>query len=228
MPISRPLAETMPERHRSAEAERVAHRHHPRADLGRARSQLHERQVGAIGDLEQCEIGAFVRTHDLGVELGSIIQQDLHIDGVVDHVIIGDDVAVRRDDEAGALRPHEPRPLTVAEPVVGLAEAAEELFKGRAFEGIVLRRFFRRAGFHSHRYNGRLHRVDDRHEIGDRYAGLGRLVIGIVCCGEWIAAEATDFGVDGIGHNRAAEKSNCRRAREQPPPQQSAGAAGLP
>ena len=57
-----------------------------------------------VVDLEQREVGLLVGADDLGVELAVVGEADLHGLGVVDHVVVGDDVAVALDHEARAER----------------------------------------------------------------------------------------------------------------------------
>src|SRR6476659_10193237 len=62
----------------------------------------HCRQIGAL-NLDDRDVGLRIRGHNLAFELPAVGQDDFHVDGIRDHVIIRDDVATRRDDDAGAL-----------------------------------------------------------------------------------------------------------------------------
>ena len=94
------------------------------------------RSVGV--DLEQREVGLLVGADDLGVELAVVGEAHLHRLGVVDHVVVGDDVAVALHHEARAERHAVPVALRPAlarrhrDRALGHAEAAEELLEGRA------------------------------------------------------------------------------------------------
>ena len=86
-----------------AHAEGIADGDHPIADAGVvAGRELHGRQRRGALDLEEREIGPRVAAHDLGIEPGAVVEDHGHGLGAHDHVIAGDDVAVRVDDEAGA------------------------------------------------------------------------------------------------------------------------------
>ena len=84
----------------------VAERQHlgTQADL-RGVTELHRGQPGGALELEQCHvIGAVVADHLRLVPLGRIRHQgDGHAGGPVDHVVVGQDQAVGRQDHAGAL-----------------------------------------------------------------------------------------------------------------------------
>ncbi len=53
-------------------------------------------------DLEQRDVGLPVAAHQLGRELALVVELDRDALGARDDVVVGDDVAVRGDDEAGA------------------------------------------------------------------------------------------------------------------------------
>ena len=61
-----------------------------------------QRLVGL--DLQQRDIGLGVAPDEFGLKIGVVVQNDGDLVGVGDHVIVGDDVARRVDDEAGAER----------------------------------------------------------------------------------------------------------------------------
>ena len=90
--------------HRVLEPERLADRDHPFADLelvGIADRDL--RQILRI-DLQQRNVGALVGADDLGLELAAIRQAHEDFGCIVDHVRVGGDVTIRRNDEARAGR----------------------------------------------------------------------------------------------------------------------------
>ena len=62
------------------------------------------RIVAAILDLQQREIGLLVGADHGGVDGAAVVECYFHLGGVLDHVVVGDDEAVRRDDEARTLR----------------------------------------------------------------------------------------------------------------------------
>ena len=90
-------------RDRAAEAERVADRDHPIADARHRSPPLHIGIVRAVLELQQSEIGLLVGADDGRRNGAAVLHRDLHVGRVLDHVVIGHDVAVRRDQEAGAL-----------------------------------------------------------------------------------------------------------------------------
>ena len=90
---------------RAVEAERVADRDDRVADLHLC--GVAERQrVGALGvvDLEQGDVGRGVGTDDLRLLRRALAELDVHALGALDHVCVGEDVAVVVDQEAGAGR----------------------------------------------------------------------------------------------------------------------------
>ena len=95
-------------------------------------------------DLEQREVGALVGADQLGLVLVVLVEADLDLAGAVDDVVVGHDVAVRRDDEAGALRLRRPRrALAAVAPL--LRQVLEELVE-RMIVGQVREHIARRAG----------------------------------------------------------------------------------
>ena len=116
---------------RAAEAVGIADRDHPVADPRLLRGEGHKGVIARLIDLDHREIGLGVRGDDLGVQ--SLAVEHGHGDGfrVLHHVIVGDDVAVGRNEEAGAFaRHHGLRVLVLGRPVV-LAEPLEELLDFR-------------------------------------------------------------------------------------------------
>ena len=53
-------------------------------------------------DLDDGEIGELVRADQLGVHDAAIVECDLDLGCALDHVVVGDDVTVGRNDDAGA------------------------------------------------------------------------------------------------------------------------------
>src|SRR5688572_15004699 len=89
---------------RVLEAERRADRHHPLAHLQLGRvAELHRRQPARV-DLDHCDVGAAVGADHLGLELALVGEAHVDLVGAVDHVRVGEDVAVGADDEARAER----------------------------------------------------------------------------------------------------------------------------
>ncbi len=88
--------------HGLVQVERVADHHHPVADPGAvAVAELQVLEAGAGIDLEQRQVGRRVGALDLrGVV--AVAEMDLDLRGAFDDVIVGDDQAVGRDDEAAA------------------------------------------------------------------------------------------------------------------------------
>ena len=64
------------------------------------------------------------------LELAAVVELDRDLVGALDHVVVGDDVAVRRDDEARAQRVRPLLPARLA--VLALHEVAEEVLERRA------------------------------------------------------------------------------------------------
>ena len=64
-------------------------------------AQRYVRQILGV-DLDDCDIIVFIAADILGVIAVAVVQCDLHGIGVAYHMVVGDDVAVRRQDEAGA------------------------------------------------------------------------------------------------------------------------------
>ncbi len=84
------------------ETERRADRDNPLAGLQRIGiTHAHGRQVLAI-DLQQRHVVLLVAAHHLGVELTAVAQLDLHVAGIGHHVVVGQHIAIGRNDEARA------------------------------------------------------------------------------------------------------------------------------
>ena len=105
----------------AAEAERIADGHHPvaDADLGIV-GEVDIGELAAAIDLEHREVGARVGADQLGVEFLAVIGHHGEGGAFLDDVVVGDEIAVLGDEEAGALR-HRPRLVVVA---VAVTEAA--------------------------------------------------------------------------------------------------------
>src|SRR5690606_22541138 len=84
----------------AAEAEGIAHRDDPVADprLGRF-LEGDEREVRAF-NLDDREVRAFIAPDDAGLQLAFVREPDRDLGGVLDDVVVGDDVAVGRNEEA--------------------------------------------------------------------------------------------------------------------------------
>jgi len=90
---------------RVAQAEGAADGDHPVADLQLVGvAQVDRGQLALGGNLQERHVGLLVAADHLG-RIGPLVGQ-LHPDlgGVVHHVVVGEDVAVRADDEARAQR----------------------------------------------------------------------------------------------------------------------------
>jgi len=93
--------------HGAAETERIADRDHPFAEpqfVGIAELDRLERLVGA--HLQQRQIGFGVAADDLCFQRAAVVEDDIDLVRVGDHVVVGNDEAGRIDDEAGAQRVH--------------------------------------------------------------------------------------------------------------------------
>ena len=91
---------------RDGEGERLAQRVADGEDeLAHARvvavAERHGREVGG-GDLEHRDVGVGIGAHHLGPELPAVEQAHRHLLGALDHVVVGEDVAVGGDHEPGA------------------------------------------------------------------------------------------------------------------------------
>src|SRR5450631_3428349 len=90
----------------SAEAEGIADRENPVADPRLAGCEFCKRKVRPAFDLDQREIRTLVRANYLGGVGLSVVSCDFDLVGAIDNVIVGNRIAVRRDEEAGALAHH--------------------------------------------------------------------------------------------------------------------------
>ena len=106
-----------------AEAEGVAHRHHPVAhphlfgvgkrDMGKRLLRLH---------LEECQVRLRVRADEARGQLALVVEDDGDLLRTRHDMVVGDDMAVRRDDEAGA----DPRYRLPVAPFFGPGRAVAE------------------------------------------------------------------------------------------------------
>ncbi len=121
---------------RAAEPERVADGDHPFADpqvLRIAELDRLERLVRL--NLQDGEVRLLIAPEDLGLELLAVVQNDVDLVGVGDHVIVGDHDALRIDHEPGAERVDPARPAiwrVPSRPTAVLEEFLEELLERRA------------------------------------------------------------------------------------------------
>ena len=120
-------------RHRAAKAERIANRKNPVAHARVLLRELDEREGLAVGfDLDQGNVGARVGPDQRRRIFVAVLHRDGDVLGILDHVVVGHDEAVRRDEEAGALRQSRRRLLLLLRHA--LAELLEEIV-----ERVVLR-----------------------------------------------------------------------------------------
>ena len=92
-----------------------------------------ERDIGEVAPLglQQRKIGLGVDADHLGGHGLAVGGGDGHVGSVVDDVVVGDDVAVGRNEEAGPLRLGEmmARGVIAVAVVIGHAEVAEEMIE---------------------------------------------------------------------------------------------------
>src|SRR5437588_10996801 len=87
------------------EAEWIANSHYPFANLDVVGiSERSHRQVMAHIDLEQRDIGLVIAADHLGGVVVTILQRDRYLVRIFDHVVVGQDIALFGNDEAGAER----------------------------------------------------------------------------------------------------------------------------
>ncbi len=112
----------------AAEAEGIADRDDPVADAGAVGVAERDRRQRLLRlDLEQGEVGLGVATGELGLEAGAVMERDHDLVGLVDHVVVGDDVTLRVDHEARTGRVHLARRAFAAAGHLPAEEALEEL-----------------------------------------------------------------------------------------------------
>ena len=91
--------------HRAAEAERIADGEHPVTDAGVLVGEVDERKLLAVRlDLDQGHVRTGIGADQRGRELVAVLHRHRDVLGVLDHVIVGDHEAVRRDEETRPLR----------------------------------------------------------------------------------------------------------------------------
>src|SRR5690606_12430809 len=114
-----------------AEPERIADRDHPVADarLGRV-AELQERQRLLRLHLEQGDVGFRVTSDERRGQRRLVMEADEDLVGVLDDMVVGDDVAVRVDHEAGTERRRPPRRRIRT--LLALEEFLEKLLERRA------------------------------------------------------------------------------------------------
>lgn len=103
--MSRDLAETMPGGNAAAQSERVADGQYPVAHpdgVGIAESYFVE--FKRRFDFDQGDVGFFVAADDVGFDFGVVKQYHVDDFGVLNHMIVGDDVSVFADDKARSQR----------------------------------------------------------------------------------------------------------------------------
>jgi hypothetical protein len=172
--------------HCSAEAERVADRDHPIADTRRVRS---ERDIGEIGalSLQKRKVGFRVDADHLGGHRLAVGGRDRHFRGVIDDVVIGDNVAVTRNEESRPLSLREMMPRRTVAAIGAVivipwrAEVPEEMIERAVLGNIGHSRHSLRvfvidlvgvAELDLDRNDGRLHAVNDIGERGRSSRGL--------------------------------------------------------
>ena len=67
-------------------------------------------KIGAV-DLDHCQIGKWVGADQFGGQDSTIAERDFDFGSAIDHVIVGDDVAVGRNDDTAADAVLDPRLL---------------------------------------------------------------------------------------------------------------------
>ena len=111
-------------RHRHADVERIADCDYPVADVGGigiAERRDRQRVLGV--DFDKPEIGLRILADHLRGKLALVLQRHVDFVGVTDHVIVGQDVAVRRHDHARA------QPVLLVFALTALSEVAAQLIE---------------------------------------------------------------------------------------------------
>ena len=186
--------------HRVLEPEGIADGNHPlpHAELVRI-AELDGNQVRGAVDLDERDIRLRIAADDLGLELLAGVELDDDLVGVLDDVVVGENVAGGVDDEPGAEALRLEGPAGIAEEAL---EGAEEVVEGvllafaHAAEGIL---HLLRGGDVHHR--GRDVRREVR-EVRERHRRGGR-------AGAALALAAED--VEGAGaHDHAGDEAEQR------------------
>src|SRR5690606_19682589 len=92
------------DRERELVTERVADRQHPFADAHCLRRTQRSGTQSVRLDLEHADIGVLVAADDLRLDDPAVEQAHRDLLGAIDHVMVGEDVAVTRHDEARTTR----------------------------------------------------------------------------------------------------------------------------
>ena len=132
--MSRPRAETMPAVTVPPRPNGLPTASTQSPTRGGVSGKLDEGEVVAAVDLDQREIGARIGADDLGGVGLAVVGRDLDAVGLLDDVVVGDGVAVGRDEEARALGLAEARGRAACLRLAfGHAEALEEFSIGEPF-----------------------------------------------------------------------------------------------
>ena len=89
--------------HRPAEAKRIADCEHPVTDAGILLGKLHIGELLRSLDLEERHIGARIGPDQGRGKFIAVLERHRNVLGVLNHVVVGDEVSVRRNEEARAL-----------------------------------------------------------------------------------------------------------------------------
>ena len=116
-------------RYGAAETERIADGNHPVADLRLLAGEIDEGEVLLALDLDHREIGLRIGADNLRRINRAVVGGNLDRLGVIDHVVVGHRIAVRRDEEAGAFAGDRPVALTLAMTAALMSELIAELLK---------------------------------------------------------------------------------------------------
>ncbi len=145
--------------HGKAEAIRIPEGKHglPGVKLGGV-SPGNGREVGAL-DFDHGQVSQRIGTDDLCRQDAAIVQRHTNIGSSLHDVVVGDDVAIRRDDDAGADAVLDPR-LLLALSERSLEHGAKELLHRIVVAAALILLF--------------LHGLLWRHFRGDRYVDDGR------------------------------------------------------
>ncbi len=129
----------------SAQAKGIAHGDNPLSNFGFFFRKRDKRKLFIRAGLDEREVGLLVSPNNLCLKGFTFIGSDLNLLRIIDDVIVGHDIAVRRNEEARSLR-FNPLGRDLAPlPAMLFLELAEEFFHRRALERtvIVIRRQLR-------------------------------------------------------------------------------------
>jgi antitoxin (DNA-binding transcriptional repressor) of toxin-antitoxin stability system len=155
-------------RHREGEflTQRIADCQHPFAHpRGVGDSEGDGGEIGSF-DLDDRDVGVGVAADHLGAELTPVEEAHQQLAGVLDHVIVGHDVTIARDDEAGALAPAALRRL--------IRLLVEEIVERRRHQAAAPGTGGRFGDFGPDVHHGRPDRFRDRDERVAPIGGGGR------------------------------------------------------